>query len=122
VSHVGRDARHLQVGHSYLLPSGAPVRELGRFVEILRDDIIPLLEEYCYEDFDNLEKILGPTLVLRAQRRIDAALFEPIRHQDLIQAILSSFDSIVATRGAVAADPAASTEPDEEDEAAPDVQ
>jgi 5-methylcytosine-specific restriction protein B len=121
VSHVGRDARHLQVGHSYLLPSGAPVRDLGRFVEILRDDVIPLLEEYCYEDFENLEKILGPVIVMRAQRRIDAALFEPLRHQDLIQAMLSSFDSIVATRAAVAADPAESSELEDEDEVAPGV-
>lgn len=38
--------------------------------------------------------------------------------QDLIQAILSSFDSIVATRAAVASDPAESVEPDDDDEEA----
>ncbi len=60
--HVGRDARHLQVGHSYLLEGGAPVTQLARFAEILRDDIIPLLSEYCYEDFQTLSTLLGPGL------------------------------------------------------------
>lgn len=105
IEHAGRDARHLQVGHSYLLAGGHPVRDLSRFVEVLRDDIIPLLEEYCYEDFEALERILGPTVVQRAKLRIDTSLFEPQRHPDLIQALLSAFDGITATREAVEADP-----------------
>lgn len=116
VAYAGRDARHLQVGHSYLLPSGAPVRDLGRFVEILRDDVFPLLEEYCYEDLDSLAKILGSTLVPRAHGRIDAGLFEAPRHLELIQAMLSAFDTIVATRDAVQADPADAVAPDDDDE------
>ncbi|MEO7327322.1 MAG: winged helix-turn-helix domain-containing protein [Minicystis sp.] len=104
VRHAGRDARHLQVGHSYLLSGASPIRDLGRFAEVLRDDIIPLLEEYCYEDFDALEKILGSTLVIRAKRRIDESLFDSARHVDLVQALLSSFDMITATKQAVAAD------------------
>lgn len=104
VQHAGRDARHLQVGHSYLLPGGAAVREVARFVEILRDDIIPLLEEYCYEDFEALERILGPTIVQRGKKSIDTSLFDPIKHGDLIQAILSAFENITATREAVEAD------------------
>ena len=117
VQHVGRDARHLQIGHSYLLPSGVPVRDLPRFVEILRDDIVPLLEEYCYEDFEALERILGSAIVLRAKQRIDTDLFEPERHLDLINAILSAFDGITATRQAVEADAAGSAASDEDAEA-----
>jgi 5-methylcytosine-specific restriction enzyme B len=104
VQHAGRDARHLQVGHSYLLPAGKPVRELARFVEIFRDDIVPLLEEYCYEDFTALEAILGPTLILRAKQRVNTSLFDPARHTDLIQALLSAFENIAATKQAVEAD------------------
>ncbi len=115
VAHVGRDARHLQVGHSYLMPGGNPVRDLPRFVEILRDDIIPLLEEYCYEDFGVLEKILGPAIVQRAAHRVDPSLFEPDRHPDLVRALLSAFDSITATREAVAADTEAVEEPGDDD-------
>lgn len=104
VRHAGRDARNLQIGHSYLLHAGAPVQDMGRFAEILRDDIIPLLEEYCYEDFDALEKILGRTIVLRDRQLIDDSLFEPRRHEDLMQALLTSFGDITATTGAVTAE------------------
>ena len=57
--HVGRDARNLQVGHAYLLDGDKPVADFARLARIVQDDIIPLLEEYCYEDYDALEKILG---------------------------------------------------------------
>ena len=118
VEHVGRDARHLQVGHSYLLSGTAPVRDLSRFAEILRDDILPLLEEYCYEDMEALERILGPTIVQRARQRIDSGLFEPGRHADLIQALLSAFEGITITRQAAEATdaPVESDEDDEDDE------
>ena len=61
--HVGRDARNLQIGHAYLLDGGKPVTELARLAHIIQDDILPFLEEYCYEDYDALEKILGQALV-----------------------------------------------------------
>lgn len=57
----------------------------------MRDDIVPLLEEYCYE------------------------VFEPERHMDLVQAILSAFDGITATRQAVEADAAGSGTSEEEE-------
>jgi 5-methylcytosine-specific restriction protein B len=104
VQYGGRNARHLQVGHSYFLSGEVPVRDVTRFVEILRDDIVPLLEEYCYEDFEALERLLGPKVVSKAARRVDAGLFEPSRHTELIQALLSAFEGITATKQAVEAD------------------
>ncbi len=62
--YVGRDARNLQIGHSYfLLENGQPVQDFATFAQIIQEDILPLLEEYCYEDFTKLENILGSTLV-----------------------------------------------------------
>lgn len=116
VKYVGRDARHLQIGHSYLLPGGVPVRDLPRFVEILRDDIIPLVEEYCYGDFEALANILGSGIVHRAKQRVDTDLFEPERQMDLIQAILSAFEGITATRQAVEADTLGSGASDEDED------
>ncbi|MBK8942204.1 MAG: AAA family ATPase [Polyangiaceae bacterium] len=83
LAHAGRDARNLRVGHAYFMQGAAPIRELGRFAEILRDDVIPLLEEVCYEDFDALERILGGRIVQRTKKRIDAELFEPERYDAL---------------------------------------
>jgi 5-methylcytosine-specific restriction protein B len=58
-AHLGRDSRNLQIGHAYLLEGGKPVTDFVRFVRILAEDIIPLLEEYCYEDYSALTQILG---------------------------------------------------------------
>jgi 5-methylcytosine-specific restriction protein B len=95
--HVGRDARHLQVGHSYLLEGGAPVTQLARFAEVLRYDIIPLLSEYCYEDFQTLSTLLGPGLVDVKQQKIDQSLFEPARLEILCERLLEGFPEITAT-------------------------
>ena len=56
--HVGKDARNLQIGHSYLLPGGKLVKDMASFKRSLQDEIIPLLEEYCYQDFTALQNIL----------------------------------------------------------------
>jgi 5-methylcytosine-specific restriction protein B len=114
VKFAGRDARHLQVGHGYLMAGGAPLRDVGRFAEVLRDDIIPLLEEYCYENYERLAEILGDRIVSRERQRVDDSLFEPQRHGELIEALLKSFDSITATAGAVAADAAGAAEQDDD--------
>ena len=58
--HLGRDARNLQIGHAYLLESGRPLTDFTHFVHVLAEDIVPLLEEYCYEDYSALARILGP--------------------------------------------------------------
>jgi 5-methylcytosine-specific restriction protein B len=107
IQHVGRDGRSLQVGHSYLLTSSGPVRDVARFAEVLRDDILPLLEEYCYADFEALERILGHALVDRDRRRFDERLFAPERHDELIQTLLAAFADIAVTKEAVEAETAA---------------
>ena len=48
---IGQDARNLQIGHAYFMPGGKTVSTMRDFSRILRDDIVPLLEEYCYEDY-----------------------------------------------------------------------
>ena len=68
--HIGRDARNLQVGHSYLMKGGQPITDFDEFVRVLAEDMIPLLEEYCYEDYAALAKILGGALVDDSRQRI----------------------------------------------------
>jgi 5-methylcytosine-specific restriction enzyme B len=95
--HVGRDARNLQIGHSYLLDEGRPVRDAARFAGIVRDEIVPLLEEYCYEDFDALHAILGSGLVDLAGRAIRHELFGEARLVDLVQALLAPCPEIMTS-------------------------
>ncbi len=117
--HAGRDVRHLQVGHSYLMHGGVPVRDVAKFAEILRDDIVPLLEEYCYESADALEKILGSTILPKGKGRIDGELFEPPRHLDLIEALLVAFPSMATTKQAVEAGPPSELDDADESEDGP---
>lgn len=83
---VARDARNLQIGHSYLLKEdGTPIDDFSEFARALHEDIIPLLEEYCYEDYSTLEKILGSGIVDVNDRKIRHELFKLPVHGELLQ-------------------------------------
>jgi len=97
LEHVGRDARNLQIGHAYLLRNGKPVTAFTEFLEVLREDIVPLLQEYCYEDYRALSRILGSPLVDEKQQRIHWELFSSAHLDDLIQALLAPAPEIAAT-------------------------
>lgn len=96
-AHVSRDARNLQIGHSYLMDGTRPIADVDRLAEIVQDDIIPLIEEYCYEDFGTLAQILGTTLVDSKAQAIDHSLFAPGRRDDLVQALLKPFPELAAS-------------------------
>ncbi len=102
--HVGRDARNLQIGHAYLLERGGPVSNPDRFVEVLQEDVLPLLQEYCYEDFPLLAKILGPKLINVEQRRIETSLFEPARRAELFDSLLAAFPELSTSVEALVGD------------------
>ncbi len=116
LKHVKRDARNLQVGHSYLMHKDGPITDLHRLVQAVRDDLIPLLQEYCYEDYDALEKILGSSLVQRDKRRIDDSLFRPGREEDLIKALLAPTPDLETTIAATTAQEEPTDEDEDEDE------
>lgn len=109
LQHLGRDARNLQIGHSYLMHSSEPIAKPDRFASALHDDIVPLLEEHCYEDFETLGRILGDDLVDVREQRIAHELFEPSRRDDLFQALARAFEGLETAASAV-------TEELEEDE------
>ena len=116
--HVGRDGRNLQIGHSYLMSGGHPIRDFRQFARVIQEDVLPLLEEYCYEDWDALERILGKGLVDVAKHRYKAELFEPANKPELITAILSATPDVSASTAAVEAEDASEADAaEEEDEA-----
>jgi 5-methylcytosine-specific restriction protein B len=92
--HVGRDARNLQIGHSYLMKAGVPLKEFAALKRAIQDDIIPLLEEYCYEDYGALANILGEDLVDADQQRIHHELFGDRQEQRLIEVLQSMFPDL----------------------------
>jgi 5-methylcytosine-specific restriction protein B len=101
---LGRDARNLQLGHSYLLRDGAPLADLTGFRRVLAEDVLPLLEEYCYDDWAKLQGILGRAFIDAAEQRIRWELFDVTREDDLVQALLSADPDLAASRQAVTAD------------------
>ena len=86
-TYCGRDARNLQVGHAYFMEEGRPVASFSKFARIVAEDIIPLLEEYCYEDYGALKNILGEGLVDEHHQRIRDELFAPAQQEKLVQAL-----------------------------------
>ena len=101
---VGRDARNLQIGHAYFLDSGKPISDLSKFARVLREDIIPLLEEYCYEDYGALRQILGTTLVDENNQMIRQELFDPGNESELIQALLEPTPDLTTLASVTAVD------------------
>jgi len=95
--YVGRDARNLQIGHSYLMQDGRPISDFQTLKQAIRDDVIPLISEYCYEDFTALQNILGRALVDIDQSRIQEELFDDGQEKNLIQALLEFMPEAPAT-------------------------
>lgn len=118
LKHVKRDARNLQIGHTYLMHKDTAISDVRRLVQAVRDDLIPLLEEYCYEDYDALEKILGSHLIQREKRRIDESLFLPGREDDLIKALLAPTPDMETTIAATTAIEESEADDDRDDESA----
>jgi len=74
-AHLKRDARGLQIGHAYLLEAGVPITDTRRLAKVLQDDVIPLVQEYCYDDPEALRGVLGE-LVDKDGERIRDEQFE----------------------------------------------
>ncbi len=88
VEHVGRDARNLQIGHSLFMEKGAPIKNFDKLCKVIEEDIIPLIEEYCYGDYITISKIIGSSFVDTAKQEINHELFETGNKPDLISALL----------------------------------
>jgi 5-methylcytosine-specific restriction protein B len=66
--HVGREK---QLGHSYFLDSGQPVTDPDQFAQRFHQEILPVLQEYCYDDYSALIQYLGPKLVNAEDQKLN---------------------------------------------------
>ena len=66
------EGREKQVGHSYLLVDGQPLDEVEEFAARFREEILPLLQEYCYDEYATLAKFIGSELVDADAGTLDA--------------------------------------------------
>ena len=87
--------RNLQVGHSYLMDKGAPIKEAEVFFTRLQDEIIPLLQEYCYDDYHKLSRILGGKIVDTERKAFRLELFQLKQRDQLMQILKEMCDGVV---------------------------
>ncbi len=55
--------RERQLGHAMFMAGGEPIADPDVFAEAFRHDVLPLLQEYTFADFAELERLVGPELV-----------------------------------------------------------
>src|SRR6056297_425684 len=79
--------RNLQVGHSYLMKNDEPIKNEDQLLATVRDEILPLLQEYCYDDYSALKEILGPKIVKVEQGGFDPEIFTSKGSDIIIEAM-----------------------------------
>ena len=85
---VGREK---QIGHSFLLRSdGLPVTDADELARRFRQDILPLLQEYAYDDYTALAQYVGPGIVDAKEQRIRADVLKD--SAALVAALRTFFD------------------------------
>jgi 5-methylcytosine-specific restriction protein B len=95
VRHVGREK---QIGHSFFLADGEPVTDPDDFSRRFLGEVLPLLQEYAYEDYRLLKDLIGDALVdVEAQTLKTLVLHEPVA---LVEALAQSFQDMTSDDGA----------------------
>jgi 5-methylcytosine-specific restriction enzyme B len=84
------EGREKQIGHALLLDGEQPLSEPEEFARRFRQEILPLLQEYCYDDFAALADYLGEQIVNRQKRRLNKALLaDPERLLEALTAVVN---------------------------------
>lgn len=114
--YIGREARNLQIGHAYLMENGEPLSDFATFARVVHEDILPLLEEYCYADYDRLEQIMGAGLIDAKAQMIRHELFNPAQEETLVPALIAPWPDIATSAQTIAAELRAQQRQAEEEE------
>jgi 5-methylcytosine-specific restriction enzyme B len=69
-----REGREKQIGHSFLMSNGQPISNPEEFAEVFKEDILPLLQEYCYDNYADLQHFIGERLVDKASQSLNEDL------------------------------------------------
>jgi len=65
------EGREKQIGHSFVLDGDEPVTDPDEFARRFRQEILPLLQEYCYDDYGALASYIGDKLVDKEAQMLD---------------------------------------------------
>lgn len=73
------DNREQQIGHSYFMRDGESITTLSDLQFVFETEIIPLLQEYFYQDYNEIAKVLGPDFVNTGRQEINKLTNEQFR-------------------------------------------
>lgn len=80
--------RERQIGHSFFLDHGEPIESAEAFGEVIRTDIIPLLQEIVYDDYAQLREFLGSGIVDAGASRLTQIVHDDTQ---LVAALADSY-------------------------------
>jgi len=80
------EGREKQIGHSFLMENGEPLTDPEEFARRFRQEILPLLQEYCYDDYSALASYLGEKIVDRENKTVN---HESLGDTDSLIAVLT---------------------------------
>jgi 5-methylcytosine-specific restriction protein B len=66
--------RDKQIGHSYFLRDEQPITDPDEFTQVFRTEIVPLLQEYAYDDYEDLAEYLGERIVDREALKLNGTV------------------------------------------------
>lgn len=84
-----REGREKQIGHSFFLKGGKVVTDPDDFFRCFTQEILPQLQEYCYDEYRALAEYLGVKLVDVEAQTLSREHFES--PQKLIEALEEEF-------------------------------
>ena len=90
---VHLQGRDLQIGHAYMMEKGEAVSTVAALKDIFQYEIIPLLQEYCFDNYSVLAEILGDSFVDVEAQEVDHTLFND-NDEAFIAALESHFQVI----------------------------
>jgi 5-methylcytosine-specific restriction protein B len=93
---LGDRARDLQVGHAYLMRDGRPIESIGGLREVVRYDLLPLLQDYCADDPAALVELVGERLYCTEQRRFRSAHLAAGAEDLLVEVLLEWGEGVAA--------------------------
>lgn len=78
-----REGREKQIGHAFFLDGARPITTADELARRLRHEILPLLQEYCYDNYKALAEYLGPEIVDVELQALDEDILS--RPDDLVR-------------------------------------
>jgi 5-methylcytosine-specific restriction protein B len=106
---LGHRGRNLQVGHAYFFSDGQVMRDFGTLRRVLKADVLPLLQEYCYDDPESLARIVGPDLYSKERHAFADELFDT-GNEEVLRGVLAAWEPTVVQQPTKVEEPATSEE------------